>query len=171
MKYLTQFESPVGKLYITADDDGLTGIAFEHERGSVFPADLNGVEYSDNLPVFKDTKLWLSLYFFGSIPDFMPKLSLKGTEFCQQVWQIVQGIPYGRSMSYGEIARLVAGVRGTKPSPQAVGGAVSKNPVAIIVPCHRVLAVGNGVGGYNGGIERKKYLLNLEKIYFQERDV
>ena len=171
MEYITQFESPIGNLYITADEEGLTGIAFSHDEGNSFPVALNNIKYSDDLPVLMDAKLWLSLYFFGCVPDFTPKLSLKGTEFSLQVWKVVQGIPYGKSMSYGEIAQIVAQERGSRPSPQAVGGAVGKNPLAIIIPCHRVLAAGAGLGGYSGGLERKRFLLNLEHIDFKEKTV
>lgn len=167
MEYLTQFESPLGNLYITADEVGLTGVAFEQDKGNRLPVDLNNLKYSDNQPVLMDAKLWLSLYFFGSVPDFLPDFSLKGTDFCKQVWKIVEKIPYGSSMTYGEIANLVAKQRGTKASPQAVGNAVAKNPIAIIIPCHRVLAAGFGIGGYSAGLTRKRYLLELEHIEYR----
>ena len=166
MQYISFFDSPVGKLYLTADEQSLKGVYFEREKGNSIPIELNDVEFSDNHPVIMDTKLWLSLYFNGSVPDFVPNISLSGTEFSQQVWEVVKQIPYGQSMSYGEIAQIVAHERGTKPSAQAVGSAVGNNPIPIIIPCHRVLAAGKFIGGYSGGINNKKFLLDLEQIQY-----
>jgi len=167
VQYISFFESPVGRLYLTANENALTGVAFEQENGNSFPIDLKNLEFSDTHPVLTDTKLWLSLYFNGNIPDFLPNISLAGTEFRQQVWEIVKKIPYGQTMSYGEIAQIVAKKRGTRPSAQAVGGAVGNNPIAIIIPCHRVLAADKYIGGYSGGLENKRLLLDLEKVQYR----
>ncbi|MCR5176114.1 MAG: methylated-DNA--[protein]-cysteine S-methyltransferase [Anaerovibrio sp.] len=169
MKYISYYDSPVGKLYLTADGKGLTGIAYEHEDGNTFPMNIRDVKFSDNLPVIIDTKLWLELYFSGNNPGFMPKLSIHDSPFREQVWKVLKTIPYGQSMSYGEVASIVAKQRKTKASPQAVGGALAHNPIAIILPCHRVLGADGGITGYNGGIEVKKYLLDLEKINYIEK--
>lgn len=168
MLYISYFDSPLGKIFISADDNGLKGLTYEQEAGNIFNVDLKDVEYSDDYPVVLDAKLWLSIYFSGAEPDFMPALSLEGSEFRRQVWEILLTIPYGHSMTYGEIAQLIARKRGTGASAQAVGGAVANNPIAVIVPCHRVLGAQGALGGYSGGTERKKFLLNLEKIEYVE---
>jgi methylated-DNA-[protein]-cysteine S-methyltransferase len=103
------------------------------------------------------------LYFDGEIPDFTPPLALKGTEFRRAVWEILLAIPYGATTTYGEIAERIARLNGKKSSARAVGGAVARNPVSLIVPCHRVVGADGSMTGYAGGIERKVKLLELEK--------
>ena len=168
MQYMSYFDSPLGKLYIMADNEGLTNIIFEQEDGNQLPVNIKDIEFNDELPVIQDAKLWLSLYFSGCNPDFMPVLSLEGTDFRMDVWNVVKDIPYGKTMTYGEIAKLVSEKRGKRASAQAVGGAVGSNPIPIMVPCHRVLGSGKAITGYSGGIDKKKFLLELEKIEFTE---
>ncbi|ORU00012.1 Methylated-DNA--protein-cysteine methyltransferase [Anaerovibrio sp. JC8] len=168
MQYISFFDSPLGKLYLTADDDGLTGLVFEQDEGNQLPINLKDVEFNDEQPDIMDAKLWLSLYFAGSRPDFTPKLSMKGSEFRMDVWDVLKDIPYGETMTYGDIAKLVGERRGTRASAQAVGGAVGHNPIAIIVPCHRVLGAGKAITGYTGGLDKKRFLLDLEKIVYNE---
>ena len=99
----------------------------------------------------------------------MPPVRLEGTAFRKAVWEILQQIPYGQTMTYGQIAEQIASERGiVRMSAQAVGGAVGHNPVSIIVPCHRVLGAGGSLTGYGGGLDRKKALLELEKIDYME---
>ena len=115
------------------------------------------------VPVFEQTAKWLDIYFRGGIPDFTPPLHLHGTPFRREVWDILRTIPYGRTVSYGDIARQLADRRGIpRMSSQAVGGAVGHNPVSLIVPCHRVIGTGGNLTGYGGGLWRKKELLLLE---------
>ena len=112
------------------------------------------------------TEKWLDIYFSGNIPDFTPPISLSGTPFKLMIWEMLRGIPYGETVSYGDIAKQAAEKRGIeKMSSQAVGGAVGKNPVAIIIPCHRVIGADGSLTGYGGGIEKKEFLLRLEKEY------
>lgn len=118
------------------------------------------------LPVFTQTHTWLNAYFNGELPRFMPKIALPRTAspFRLLVWEILRDIPYGETAFYGEIARkLEQKLNITKMSAQAVGNAISKNPIAIIIPCHRVIGVKN-IGGYSGGIARKIALLKHENI-------
>ncbi len=159
MQYLNHYNSPLGKIFMTADEAGLTGLWFDGQR------------YSENygsrcdeseLEVFADTKRWLDIYFSGKEPDFSVPIHFKGTEFQCDVWEILCSVPYGRTVTYGLIARQIAEKRGiSRMSAQAVGGAVGKNKISIIVPCHRVVGE-KGLTGYAGGLDRKLSLLNLE---------
>ena len=113
------------------------------------------------LPVFDEAVKWLDLYFGGVIPDFTPKRSPRGTGFQRRVWDVLLTIPYGQTVSYGEIA----GKLGCR-SAQAVGGAVGRNPISLIIPCHRVLGADGGLTGYAGGVDKKRSLLELERAAF-----
>ena len=117
--------------------------------------------------ILKDALRWLDIYFSGQKPDFLPKLHLIGTDFQREVWDILLEIPYGQTVTYGEIARKIADKRGLKTmSAQAVGGAVGHNRVSVIVPCHRVIGSDGSLTGYAGGIERKIRLLDIEQPDF-----
>ncbi|MGN0595701.1 MAG: methylated-DNA--[protein]-cysteine S-methyltransferase [Ruminiclostridium sp.] len=105
----------------------------------------------------------MDIYFGGNVPDFTPPLNPKGTDFRRRVWEILLEIPYGKTITYGEIAEIIALKKGGgKMSAQAAGGAVGHNPVAIIIPCHRVIGSDGGLTGYRWGVSRKKALLDLE---------
>ena len=158
MKYYTGcYDSPLGLLLMTSDGEALTGLSFWDEPSAE--------QETQALPVFVDTCRWLDLYFSGKVPDFTPQLSLQGTDFRRAVWEILRTIPYGQTISYGEIADMIARERRMeKMSAQAVGGAVGHNPVGIIVPCHRVIGKSGSLTGYGGGIWRKEWLLQLENI-------
>ena len=111
------------------------------------------------------TKKWLDLYFQGKIPDFTPPLCPEGSAFRLSVWEILKQIPYGEVTTYGDIARQIAGQNQMESmSAQAVGGAVAHNPISILIPCHRVVGSGGSLTGYAGGIDKKLYLLKLEKV-------
>lgn len=114
-------------------------------------------------PVLNDTIRWLDTYFSGGIPDFTPPIMLRGSEFRQAVWRALQNIPYGQTMTYSDIAWQLAAEQGIpKVSARAVGGAVGRNPISLIVPCHRVIGADGSLTGYAGGIERKAWLLGME---------
>ena len=114
--------------------------------------------------VFAQTQQWLEVYFSGKAPDFTPPIALSSTPFRMAVWEILRSIPYGQTMTYGQIARILADRSGLpKMSAQAVGNAVGRNPISLIVPCHRVIGANGSLTGYAGGLERKAYLLALEK--------
>ncbi len=107
---------------------------------------------------------WLDVYFSGGKPDFLPPFLLRGTPFQKEVWEILLTIPYGKTMTYGEIAVLLAARKGMpRMSAQAVGGSVGRNPLTLLVPCHRVVGADGSLTGYAGGIARKAALLALEQ--------
>lgn len=145
---------------ILLESDGiyLTGLTFIQDD------DIN-ITTSD-LEIFRETIRWLDIYFSGKIPDFDLKYRLLNeTPFRREVWDILNTIPYGKTMTYGDIAKIIAKNRNIKRmSSQAVGGAVGKNPLCIIIPCHRVIGNNNKIVGYAGGIKNKKALLKLENI-------
>lgn len=163
MEYTTTFRSPLGNILLKADETGLTGLWFDKENSA---GERSRSEQNERcLPVFEPVLKWLAIYFFGKEPDFMPPLHLSGSPFQMSVWNILLRIPYGKTMTYGEIAGMIARERGTdRMAAQAVGGAVGRNPVSIIVPCHRVVGTNGSLTGYAGGIQRKKELLTLEGV-------
>ncbi|MGI6019911.1 MAG: methylated-DNA--[protein]-cysteine S-methyltransferase [Lachnospiraceae bacterium] len=175
MKYTTDYESPLGNILIASDGEGLCGLWFENQRfygeglGKHEHIDLSLV-YPDYVEMltgvfasFRETMTWLNMYFRGEEPDFTPKLSVSGTEFQKEVWDILLTIPYGKTMTYGQIAELIAEKHGIKKmSAQAVGNAVGHNSISIIIPCHRVIGAGGNLTGYGGGINRKISLLEIE---------
>ena len=115
-----------------------------------------------SLPVFDAAKRWLDVYFGGKAPGFTPPLHILTTPFRRAVCEIMLAIPFGGTMTYGEIARILARKTGRRMSAQAVGGAVGHNPIALIVPCHRVIGSNGCLTGYGGGLDRKMRLLALE---------
>ncbi len=117
-----------------------------------------------SLPIFDLVRHWLDIYFSGKAPDFTPPIKLEATPFRKSVWEIMLTIPYGKTMTYGEIAGKIAEQYGlNKMSAQAVGGAVGHNPVSIIIPCHRVVGTNGSLTGYAGGIDKKLQLLKIER--------
>ncbi len=153
--------SPVGNLLLLSDGDSLTGLWFEGKYAD------EGDVLSKDLPVFKQVKLWLNRYFDGKNPKIDFPVSLRGTAFQKEVWALLEKIPYGTTVTYGDLAKLIAANRGIpRMSAQAVGNAVGKNPVSVIVPCHRVIGARGNLVGYGGGLERKKTLLMLENPGF-----
>lgn len=161
MQFISSCPSPLGQILLTADTLGLTGLWFE-QQDHYGHLTFSGIK--KELPVFSQTALWLSRYFSGMKPDFTPPLHLNGTAFQMEVWAILQQIPYGETITYSEIARIIAHRRGQKKmSAQAVGFAVGHNPISLIVPCHRVVGTNGKLTGYAGGLKRKAWLLDLEK--------
>ena len=158
MIYTAHYTSPLGGITLASDGMALTGLYFDGERD--FP-DLSAAHKKD-LPVFGEVMRWLDLYFAGKEPDFMPPLAPVGTTFQQAVWEILRTIPYGGTMTYGAIAKRLEKVTGKRMSAQAVGGAVGRNPISILIPCHRVIGADGSLTGYAGGLDKKEYLLRLE---------
>lgn len=152
------YESPLGKILLLAEDGFLIHLGFV----DVF--DDRETKKDDTSPVFLETKRWLDLYFSGKKPDYLPPYKFdKATPFQYMVFREIEKIPYGKTITYGEIAKNIAKKLGKeKMSSQAVGGAVGSNPLCIIVPCHRVMGAKNQLTGYAEGIERKIALLKLE---------
>ena len=163
MQYITHYQSPLGNILLAADDIGLTGLWFEGQKYYALYLDKEHME--KEIPLFKDVKHWLDIYFSGKEPDFKLPLHFTGTDFQNEVWEILYSIPYGKTMTYGEIAKQIAANRGLKRmSAQAVGGAVGHNEISIIVPCHRVVGTNGSLTGYAGGIDKKVALLTLENV-------
>ena len=162
MDYINHYCSPIGNILLAADDIPLTGLWFEGQK--YFALNLNKVHEERKLPVFEKAKQWLDVYFLGKEPDFTVPLHFTGTDFQNDVWKILCAIPYGQTMTYGEIAKKIAAKKGLPSmSAQAVGGAVGHNEISIIVPCHRVVGKNGSLTGYAGGIDKKIKLLQLEK--------
>lgn len=161
MQYISHYHSPLGDILLAADSAGLTGLWFEGQK--YFALYLDKEHEEKELPVFEEAKRWLDIYFSGKNPDFQVPLHFTGTDFQNEVWEILYAIPYGQTTTYGEIAAQLAKKRGLpRMSAQAVGGAVGHNEISIIVPCHRVVGASGSLTGYAGGIEKKIELLRLE---------
>ena len=153
----------MGPVILASDGEALTGLWFEGQKHAAFP---DPVRVEGNLPVFRQACRWLDIYFSGRDPGFTPPLRLSGSPFRRAVWEMLLTVPFGRTVTYGEMASHLAGWNGAaRVSPRAVGGAVARNPVSLIVPCHRVVAA-DGLGGYAAGPARKLALLSLEKAVF-----
>lgn len=163
MIYTHQFLSPLGEMLMAGDEKGLTGLWFCGQK--YFGLGLDPEHKEKALPVFEQTEQWLQIYFSGKEPDFSVPLHFSGTDFQKEVWKLLCDIPYGQTTTYGEIARRLA-LQKELPhmSAQAVGGAVGHNKISVLVPCHRVLGSNGSLTGYAGGLEKKKYLLELEHI-------
>ncbi|MBQ3551758.1 MAG: methylated-DNA--[Clostridia bacterium] len=162
MHYIDKYLSPIGAITIASNGQALTGLWFD---GQKYFADTLEKECEERyLPIFEQTKMWLDIYFSGKEPDFAPQLKLYASYFRMKVWDILKSIPFGSTITYGEIAKQIAENTGKKVSAQAVGGAVGHNPISIIVPCHRVVGANDNLTGYAGGVDKKIYLLQLEGI-------
>lgn len=158
--YVSRYDSPVGSLLLTCTDQALTGLYMNRP----IP------EQQDDHPILRQTSLWLDTYFRGEdLPVAVP-LAPAGTAFQQQIWQILLTIPYGQTRSYGSVAKEAAERLGKeKMSSQAVGQAVGKNPISILIPCHRVVGSKGELTGYAGGLDKKIWLLNHEHQQELER--
>lgn len=162
MQYISHYQSPLGGILLAAEGNALTGLWFEGQK--YFARCLDPEHEAREVPVLAEAKRWLDLYFAGKEPDFAVPLHFAGTPFQNAVWEILCTIPYGKTMTYGEIAGQLAARRGVSHmSAQAVGGAVGRNGISIFVPCHRVVGADGSLTGYAGGIEKKQWLLRMEK--------
>lgn len=156
MQYFDTYESPLGRIILTCDGENLTAVFFAGQKYADVYLSSDAVQKS--FPVLEETTAWLDDYFRGNIPDQFPAMKFIGTDFQKRVWELLLEIPYGKTMTYGELAKKL-GCR----SAQAVGGAVGRNPISILVPCHRVMGAGGKLTGYAGGTDKKEFLLKLEK--------
>lgn len=167
MQYITKYKSPLGEILISSDTIGITGLWFIGQK--YFASHLDSHYEEKETPILKEVKKWLDIYFNGQEPNFKLPLHFIGTSFQKEVWEILYTIPYGKTMSYSSIANIIAKRKGIKKmSAQAIGGAVSKNPISIIIPCHRVVGTKGNLTGYAGGIDKKISLLKLEQSYNEE---
>ncbi len=165
--YTSYYDSPVGEMLLVADDIGAVGLWFRDEK--YYACCLNDDHEPRETPIIKELKCWLDSYFQGKKPDSEPPLHMIGTPFQIEVWNILRKIPYGTTTTYKEIAKEIAKKRGlARISAQAVGTAVGKNNIILIVPCHRVVATNNSLAGYAGGIDRKITFLKLEGAFKDE---
>ena len=156
--YSTSYSSPLGEMMIASDGEAVCGVWFFGQKH--FPSD--DFTRNDALAIFKKVKQWLDDYFNGLNPKIDFKIKPEGNDFRLKVWKILCEIPYGETLTYGEIASRIS----ASMSAQAVGGAVGRNPIAILIPCHRVLGSDGKLTGYAGGTDKKAYLLKLEGITF-----
>ena len=162
MIYTYRYASQLGSITLASDGEALTGLWFDRQKH--FPHKLISESTEAELPIFTQTVKWLDTYFSGKVPDFTPPIILNTTPFRKAVYDILLTISYGCTMTYGEIAAIIAEQKGIeRMSAQAVGGAVGHNPISIIIPCHRVVGTDGSLTGYAGGIDRKIELLKLEK--------
>lgn len=175
MIYTAYYQSPLGPIFLAAEEKALIGLWFEGQKyyrrslaegrtGRSGKAAETEIAENADYPVLREAAGWLDRYFAGEKPEIAElRLAPRGSEFQQAVWDILCRIPYGQLTTYGEIAKALAERMGRKTmSAQAVGGAVGRNPISVIIPCHRVVGTDGSLTGYAGGIDRKKSLLALE---------
>lgn len=159
MLHTDTYLSPLGLIVLESDGKVLTGLRFvENSDTPQQTRETISEDTTDTLPIFAEVRQWLDDYFAGKRPCNVPRLNPLGTDFQRRVWQRLFTIFYGQTKTYGEIAKMV----GCK-SARAVGQAIGRNPIALIIPCHRVVGANGTLGGYAYGVDRKKQLLELEK--------
>ena len=163
MAYIHHYLSPLGGITLASNGQELTGLWFDGQK--YFAEGLDAEHEEKPLPVFEVADRWLTIYFSGKAPDFTPPLAMKTTAFRRDIWEILLTIPYGKTMTYGQIGERIAAKKGiSKMSAQAVGGAVGHNPISLIIPCHRVVGANGSLTGYAGGIDKKVALLKGEGV-------
>lgn len=170
MTYTSEYVSPLGTILLAAAEDALIGLWFIGQRyfGRGLPPDA----VPGGAPPLAEAARWLDVYFSGREPEFMPPLRCGSTPFSAVVSDIMREIPYGHTVSYGEIAAEAAKRLGVpRMSAQAVGGAVGRNPISILIPCHRVVGANGSLTGYGGGIGRKLWLLKSEGVDVRGRNI
>jgi methylated-DNA-[protein]-cysteine S-methyltransferase len=155
MTYFNYMESPVGRLLLAGNESGLNLLAFADGKKARQPAP----DWVQDAVILREAAGQLKAYFAGELREFDLPLKLQGTPFQLAVWRALQDIPYGETTSYGELARRV----GTPKGSRAVGLANGSNPIAIVVPCHRVIGSSGKLTGYGGGLDNKEILLALER--------
>ena len=162
MDYVHHYQSPLGGITLASDGTALIGLWFDDQK--YFADTIRKQTSEKNLPIFQETKKWLDIYFSGQAPDFTPPLNMRTMPFRKRVWEIMLSIPFGHTMTYGQIADKIAHEKGIRRmSAQAVGGAVGHNSISLIIPCHRVVGTNGSLAGYAGGIDKKVKLLELEQ--------
>ena len=159
---LTRYASPLGTIFLAADNGALAGLWLEGQKYFAATLDEAAVE-RDDLPVFRQAAAWLDAYFAKAPLPALPPLAPQGSPFRQAVWRLLLEIPYGTVTTYGALARTLRG-QGISAAAQAVGGAVGHNPISIIIPCHRVIGAGGSLTGYAGGLAQKVWLLRHEGV-------
>ena len=186
LEYTHRYSSPLGEITIASDGKALLGVWFDGQKyfgstlakthalegaNDAYLSEDSGIhmakEEQKSLAIFQQTDKWLDIYFSGKAPDFTPLMHINTTAFRRAVWEILLTIPFGQTMTYGEVAKKIAKQRGVeKMSAQAVGGAVGHNPFSIIIPCHRVVGAKGELTGYGGGLDKKEWLLAMEEANY-----
>ena len=160
MEMTRRYASPLGELWLAANENGLKCVHFARPGEAFAQAgDVDGCAGD----ILAQTERWLDGYFAGKAPVGLPPLAAQGTDFQREVWELLLQIPYGCVTSYGALAAELGRRRGGRMAAQAVGGAVGRNPIAILVPCHRVVGTDGSLTGYAGGMDKKAALLALER--------
>jgi methylated-DNA-[protein]-cysteine S-methyltransferase len=165
MIYFTLYESPIQSLRLVSNGQSLLGLYMMSEKHLLTPQS-DEVE-DESVAPFSETKQQLTAYFSGTLTEFNLPLQMQGTVFQQRVWEVLKTIPYGTTMSYGELAQQI----GQPKASRAVGLANGRNPLSIVVPCHRVIGANGTLTGYGGGLERKQWLLNHERFLRMKQEV
>ena len=160
--FTTTLPSPLGPLTLSSDGSTLTGLWLEGQKYFASTLDPHASP-APELPVFRQTAAWLDAYFAKAPLPAMPPLAPSGSPFRQAVWALLREIPWGTTTTYGALAQALR-ARGIAAAPQAVGGAVGHNPISILIPCHRVVGADGSLTGYAGGVEKKRFLLELEGV-------
>ena len=162
MDYTYHYTSPIGGITMASNGESLTGLWFDGQK--YFASTLSQRHMEKQLPVFDRTCEWLDLYFSGKSPDFIPPVFMYVSNFRRDVYEILMTIPFGETMTYKEVADLIAKKRRLiSMSAQAVGGAIAHNPISLVIPCHRVIGTNGKLTGYAGGLDKKEWLLDMEK--------
>jgi methylated-DNA-[protein]-cysteine S-methyltransferase len=155
----TVLDSPIGPLTVVRDDDGLVGLYFPGHWTDPDRTSFGPFIEADGDALFENTRSQLAEYFAGTRHQFDLPLAPRGSELARRVWALLARIPYGRTTTYGALAREIGG----GISPRAIGGFVGHNPLSILIACHRVVGSTGKLTGYAGGLERKQHLLELEQ--------
>jgi methylated-DNA-[protein]-cysteine S-methyltransferase len=165
MIYTCTIETPLGLLLAAVEEDALIGLWFTSQKH--YPKSMETwISKPDHL-LFNELKDWIVKYFKGEETEIKFQMKPKGTDFQEIVWKFLLEIPFGETTTYGTIARNVASAMGRETmSAQAVGGAIGRNPISILIPCHRVIGADKKLTGYDGGLDKKEILLNIEKAIY-----
>lgn len=155
------YDSPIGKVLLSFNGEALQGLWFEGQK--YYAPKLGDSSLQRTGAAAERVVRWLDAYFSGESPEIDFPLFFDDTAFRMDVWKMLGTIPYGKVVTYSELASCIGKVAAGKNMARAVGGAVGHNPISIIVPCHRVVGAGGKLTGYAGGLWRKRYLLALEK--------
>ena len=157
--FLTRYNSPLGIYILISSQKGVCYLSPEDEEVFFARWQRNGARFQEDGNYSRATVAELDAYFAGRLRRFTVPIDLRGTDFQRLVWEILLDIPYGKTLSYGQVACAASRCNG----PRAVGQAIGRNPISIIVPCHRIIGANGGLTGYGGGLPRKRALLKLEK--------
>ena len=161
--YCTALPSPVGQLTLASDGQAITGLWIAGQKYYAATLEANAI-HAPERPEFHQAADWLDAYFAGENPPIDFPLAPQGSAFQREVWALLQAIPYGKTVTYGQLAKQLQARRGGAiVAAQAVGGAVGRNKIALIIPCHRVVGAHGALTGYAGGIARKAQLLQMEQ--------